>query len=558
MIKINSREKILIVNIFLILAMLAVFWQLHQYDFVNIDDDTYVTRNSYVQSGITPAGLRWAFSATDGQYWHPVTWLSLMFDYQLYGLHAGGYHVHNIIIHILSALLLFGLFNRMTGEIWKSAFVAAIFALHPLRVESVAWIAKRRDLLCIFFSILSMCLYVYYAEKPVVKRYLLVLLSFVLALMSKPMAVTLPLIMILLDYWPLRRLRFGQENSILLQLREKAPFFIIAALFSIITIYVHDDPSMKHFSLESRMANAAVSYVMYLEKTFWPQNLSVLQIFSSALPSGQVLYSALLIIVVSVFVITARKRFPYFLVGWLWYTITILPVLGIVQFGHLAISDHHTYLPSIGIAVMLAWGVPFLFSGEETGRKILFPAGVTVLIILAVLTWRQCGYWKNTAELLTRACLITKNNYIAHNNLASHLAEKGNFKEAIENYNKALGIRPDLHPSYLGRGLAYDGLGQHRHALEDYNRAILLKPDYAEAYFNRGNAYDEIGLYQEAVQDYNKAIQLKPDYLQAYNNRGNTYFSTGQYKLGCLDVRKVCTLGNCRLWEFEKRQGHCR
>jgi hypothetical protein len=537
---------------------LAVFWQVHQYDFVNLDDDRYVTKNDYVQSGITPEGVRWAFSTTFAQYWHPVTWLSLMLDFHLYGLNAGGYHVTNLILHILSTLLLFWLFNRMTGEIWKSAFVAAIFALHPLRVESVAWIAKRRDVLCILFSILTLCFYVYYTEKPVIKRCLFVFFSFALALMSKPMAVTLPLMMILLDYWPLRRFETPGGNLILWQLREKAPFFILSCVFSIITIYAHHDPLMQYFSFDSRFANAIVSYVMYLEKTFWPHNLTVLQLFSDQLPAGQVLYSALLIIVISVFVMTKWKRYPHFFVGWLWYSISILPVLGIVQFGPLAISDHHTYLPSIGIAIGLAWGIPHVFPDENIRKKILMPASIAVIAIMAVLTWKQCGYWKNSVELLNRACLVTKNNYMAHNNLASALAEKEKFEEAIDHYTRAIRIKPEIHLSYMGRGLAYDKLGRFNLAIEDYNHAIRLDQDYAETYFNRGNSYDELGQYQQAIKDYSEAIRLNPDYVEAYNNRGNTYFSRGGNERGCADAQKACFMRNCRLLELAKNRGLCR
>jgi protein O-mannosyl-transferase len=295
-ITISSGKQKFIVYILLAVLTLAVFWQVYQYDFINIDDDRYVTKNTDVQKGITPEGVVWAFSSISAQYWHPVTWLSLMLDYQLFGLNASGYHVTNLILHILSTLLLFGLFNRMTGEIWKSAFVAVLFAIHPLRVESVVWVAKRRDVLCIFFSILTLCLYVWYTEKPVIKRYLFVFFSFAMALMSKPMAVTLPLLMILLDYWPLRRFASKNGNPFLRQIREKTPFFIISGILSVITIYAHHDPLMKSFSFDARMVNAVVSFVMYLENTFWPDHLTVLQLFSSRLPIGQIIYSALLII----------------------------------------------------------------------------------------------------------------------------------------------------------------------------------------------------------------------------------------------------------------------
>jgi len=561
-INISHQKQLILVYVTLTLAALVVFWQVNQFDFINFDDTFNITQNSHILSGITLEGLRWAFSnTTEAQFWHPLTWLSLMFDYQLHGLNPSGFHLTNLILHILSTLLLFWFFNRMTGEIWKSAFVAAIFALHPLHVETVTWIAKRKDVLSAFFWMLTLCLYVYYTEKVSIRRYLLVLFSFVCALMSKSMVVTLPVIMILLDYWPLERFQSIRAKSILWQLREKIPFFILSAIFSIITIYVRynwDNPFVSNFPMRSRFVNAPVSFIIYLEKTFWPHDMAVFYPFSVQIPAWQVLGSTLLIIFISTTVIIAVKRLPYLFVGWFWYAITVLPVIGIIQVGIRAVSDNYTYLPSIGIAVMLAWGIPFLFPNEEIRRKVLFPASMAAILVLAILTWRQCGYWKNSFELFEHACVVTKNNYLAHNNFASALAEKGKIKEAIDNYNMAIRERPDLHLSYNGRGLAYDNLGQYQHAIEDYNHAIRLKSDYADAYYNRGNSYDALGQYQQAIKDYNEAIHLKPDYIQAYNNRGNAYFSKGDNGLGCRDAQKACALGNCRLLEFAKSQGRCR
>ncbi|MBN1363478.1 MAG: hypothetical protein JW976_01600, partial [Syntrophaceae bacterium] len=398
MININPPKQILIIYISLILVTFVVFGQVNKYDFVNFDDNIYITENSHVLSGVTLDGVRWAFKTTDAEFWHPLTWLSLMFDCQLYGLNAGGYHLTNLILHILSTVLLFWLFNRMTGAVWRSAFVALIFALHPLHVETVSWIAKRKDVLSTFFGMLTLCLYVYYTEKPVIRRYLLVLLFFLFALMSKSMVVTLPVIMILLDYWPLRRFQLQEGNFALWQLKEKTPLFILSAVFSIITIYIRynwDNPFAGDFPLSSRLINAPVSFIIYLEKTFWPHSMAVFYPFSGQLPLGQVLGSTLLIIVISAAVIMVGKRFPYLLVGWLWYAIAILPVIGIIQVGIRAVSDNYTYLPLTGIAIMMAWGIPLLFPNKEIRKKILIPAGATVIIILAVLAWRQCGYWKN-------------------------------------------------------------------------------------------------------------------------------------------------------------------
>jgi protein O-mannosyl-transferase len=536
-----DRQK-LIVYLALTIVTLAVFWQVNQYNFINFDDPGYVTENSHIQSGITLDGFRWAFSTKDTGLWNPLVWLSLMFDYQLHGLNAGGYHLTNLILHIMSTLLLFWLFNRMTGAIWKSAFVAAIFALHPLHVESVAWIAERKDVLSAFFWMLTLCLYVYYTEKPVIRRYLLVLFSFVLALMSKPMVVTLPIVMILLDYWPLGRLQSQKiltttdiapvaakkgkkKNKVpkkdlrenisasrvqklsetkiggiipLWQLKEKIPFFILSVVILIITLNMNtpdmlDTQDLKKFSLISRLANASVAFVTYLEKTFWPHDMAVFYPYSDQIPLWQVLGASLLILLISVAVIVMMKRLPYLFAGWLWYAITIVPVIGIIQVSAAApyaMADRYHYLPSIGLAVMMAWGIPALIKSEEIRNLFLLPVGISVLAVLAVLSWQQCAYWKNDFELFNHALRVTKDNYIAHMNLGIDLSDKRKFGEAIVQYNQA--------------------------------------------------------------------IRIKPDYVDAYNNRGYNYLIQGNKNLGCPDAQKACALGNCKLLELAKAKGDCR
>jgi len=538
-INISPKRQILFVYIVLTVVTLAIFWQVNQYDFIYFDDGVYVTHNSHIQSGITLDGFLWAFSTTYAEFWHPLTWLSLMFDYQLYGLNAGGYHLTNLVLHIMSALLLFWLFNRMTGAIWKSAFVAALFALHPLRVESVAWVAERKDVLSAFFWMLTLCLYVYYTEKPMVRRYLLVLLCFTCGLMSKPIVVTLPVVMILLDYWPLDRLQYNgrklSETKVvgiipLWQLREKIPFFIFSAVFSIITPYAQYTSTISPLNLKyplgSRIANAPVSFMTYLEKTFWPHDLALGYPFSDQLPFWQVLGTTLLILIISIIVIVAVRRLPYLFVGWLWYAITILPVIGIIPIGD-PMADRYIYLPSIGIAIMLAWGIPLLFPRENLRKKILFPAGVAVLAILTVLTWKQCGYWKNNITLFSHAFQVTKDNYLllmTHNNLATSLIKEGKSMEAIYHYDEA----------------------------------IRLKPDYAYAYNNRGSTYARLGQYQLAIKDYNEALRLKPDYTLVYKNRGLSYIKQGNKELGCRDAQKACELGDCKMLEWAKGKGYCR
>jgi tetratricopeptide (TPR) repeat protein len=557
--KLSSGKQKIVVYILLMAVTLAVFWQVHQYNFINIDDDIYITDNIHIQSGITQKGIHWAFSTTYAEFWHPLTWLSLMLDYQVYGLNAGGYHLTNLVLHIISALLLFWLFNRMTGSIWRSAFVAAFFAIHPLRVESVAWVAERKDVLSVFFLILMLCFYVYYTEKPVIKRYLLVLFCFICSLMSKPMVVTGPVIMVLLDYWPLKRFESQKSNAVLWQLKEKALFFILAFIFSIVTLYAQYNPSIKHFPLSYRLANAPVSFVTYLGKIFWPHDLVILYPLPDQLPTWQIIGVALVLIVVGIVLIVFMKRLPYLFIGWLWYLVTLLPVIGITQIGTHSIHDLYTYLPSIGIAVMLAWGIPPLFRSDGVHKKILLPAGIIVLVILSVLTWRQCGYWKDSITLLNRDLQVTNGSIaLVHNNIGVSLAEEGKIKEAVYHYNEAIRIKPDYADAYNNRGTIYGGLKQFQLAIGNFDKAIALKSDYAKAFYNRGTAYTFIGQYERAIENYSDAIRLNPDYIDAYYNRAVIYLRQGDVNSGCNDAQKACSLGDCSALKAAKDRGYCR
>ncbi len=559
-INISSKKQNFIVCIFLTVATFAVFWQVSQYDFINFDDPIYVTENSHVQSGITLEGLRWAFGTTYAEFWHPLTWLSLMSDYQLYGLNAGGYHVTNVILHLLSTLLLFWLFQRMTGAIWKSAFVAALFALHPLHVESVVWITKRKDVLSAFFWMLTLCLYVYYTEKPVIKRYLLVLSSFVLALMSKPMVVTLPVIMILLDYWPLNRFELKKDHPVLWQMKEKLPFFLLSAVFSIIAIYAQYKPSVRRFSfpLTSRLANASVSFMTYLTETFWPHNLAVFYPFPEQIPMWQVLGSALMILIISIAVIIAVKRLPYLIVGWLWYAITIMPVIGIIQINPRAMSDNYTYIPLTGLFIMIAWGVPDFLKGWTHRKEILLTLSACSILFLSIISWTQVGYWQNNITLYDHTLTVTDNNWLIYNNRGFAYNNLGNHKQAIKDYDRAIEIIPDYAMAYNNRGNAYNVLGNYRQSIEDYNKAIEINPSYADAYNNRGVAYISLGNYRQAIDDFGRVIEINPGYAGTYSNRGLIYIKQGNNELGCGDVQKACELGNCKTLEWTKSKGYCR
>ena len=603
-INISLGKQKLIIYVILTVVTLAVYWQVNHYGFVNFDDYVYVIENDHIQSGITPDGFRWAFSTTYAEFWHPLTWLSLMLDYQLHGLNAGGYHTTNLILHILSTLLLFWLFCRMTGAVWKSAFVAALFALHPFHVESVAWISERKDVLSAFLGMLTLCLYVYYTEKPVIKRYLPVVFCFVLALLSKPMVVTLPIILILLDYWPLDRLgsqkivtkepenisiasnkgkkknkvkqeTLKKDNSLLQtqklpqtriagiipvwQLWEKTPFFILSAVFSILTIYAQPKMHMLHWqhNLESRIINAIVSFVIYLEKTFMPYDLAVFYPFSDQLPLWQVIGAIIAIIVISAAVILMVKRLPYLLAGWLWFAVTLLPVIGIIPVGEFAMADRYHYLPSIGLAIMLAWGIPSLIKREDMLKKILFPAGITFLIIMAVLTWKQSTYWRDTGSVFSHALQVTKDNYLAHYSLSEALIDEGKNEEAIYHYSEAIRLKPDCAIAFYNRGVVYNKLGQYQLAIEDFSKAVTFEEGYADAFYDRGTAYISLGQDQRAIEDFSRAIRLNPSYFKAYSNRAVVYLQHGNKELGCNDAQKACAQGLCRALTWAKGKGLC-
>ncbi|MGB5219023.1 MAG: tetratricopeptide repeat protein [Smithella sp.] len=544
---ISSGKQKFIICIILTALTFAVYWQVNQFDFVNIDDNIYIIENSHIKSELNKDALLWAVTTKYGDLWNPLVWLSFMVDYQLYGLKAGGYHVTNLILHILSTLLLFWLFHRMTGAVWKSAFVAAFFALHPLHVESVAWVSERKDVLSAFFWMLTLCFYVYYTEKPAVKRYVFVLFSFVLALMSKPMVITLPLIMILLDYWPLKRFESHKSNLFLWQLKEKMPFFILSTALVLITIYSTSEQKsiMKAFSFSSRLANAIVSYVIYLEKTFWPHNMAIFYPFPNSIPFWQVSGSFLIIILISLAFIVMAKRMPYLLVGWLWYAIAIAPVSGIIQISltaPYAMADRYHYLPSIGIGIILAWGVPFFFRNQNIRTK-LFPLAVIIFIfILSLLTWKQCGYWGDSIKLWSHALKVTKNNFMAHGNLGVALLSKGKNKDALVHLNEALRLKPDHMLLYLNRGGAYAELGQYQSAFADFDKVIMIMPDYADAYNCRGVVFSKIGQYQNALKDFNTSVRLKPDNTAIYNYRGTAYAKLGQYQLAMNDFKKATNL----------------
>ncbi len=554
--KIAMKKKFII--IFLIIVSCAAFGRIARNDFVTLDDAQFIYENHHIQSGINSESINWAFTAVIDGNWHPLTFISHMVAWDLFGASASGHLLFNLLLHIGAVIFLFLFLNKTTNNIWPSAFAAAFFALHPLRVESVAWATERKDVLSIFFGMATLYAYAFYAENSKLSRYFICLILFALALMSKQMMVTLPFILMLLDYWPMGR---WQKKKARVLIMEKAPFFCLAAAASVLMFWTQYKNGyvmpLDFVPLITRFANAVVSYAIYLGKIFWPVNLAIWYPYDLYLLSWKALIAGFILTTITLAVVSCIRRFPFLFVGWFWFLGTLVPVIGLVQLCIFARADRYTYLPSIGIGIILAWGIPSLIMSGEVRKKIIFPASIAVLTVLAVLTWKQCGYWKNTVDLLNHTLEVTKNNYMAHSNLASALVEKGKTREAVDHYNQAISIAPYYDVIYYDRGIAYYHLGQKQRAIEDFKEAIRITPDYAAAYYNMGIIYLDLGQYQRAIENYNEAIRINSDYAYAYNDRALAYLKQGNSEHGCLDAQKACALGVCKVLEWSRNKKLC-
>ena len=508
---------------------IAVYLPVVHNDFVYYDDPKYVTENAVVLRGLTWPGIRWAFTTGTDANWFPLTWMTHMLDVQLYGAHAGGHHVTNLVLHVISTLLLFGVLYRMTGAMGRSGFVAGLFALHPLHVESVAWVAERKDVLSTLFWMLTLWAYVWYVRKPQLKRMLLVLLTFALGLMSKPMLVTLPFVLLLLDAWPLNRLR---ERSIRQLAIEKIPMFALAIASSIVTFIVQRKGGavggLEAYPLVLRMGNALMSYVGYIGKMFWPARLAAFYPYPETLSTGAVLGAAVILAAISFLAIRSARSRPYLIVGWLWYLGTLVPVIGLIQVGNQAMADRYTYVPLIGLFIIIVWGVYDLL-GQWTLRRIVLPVtGALVLASCAIIARAQVQYWKNSSALWTRALDVTDDNYVAHNNLGLALAGQGKIDEAIEHYNEALRLRPNYATARTNLGAALAKQGKSADAISNYTQVLKTKPDLPEAHVDLGAALASQGKVDDAIAQYNEALRLRPDYAEAHANLGLVLASQGK------------------------------
>jgi tetratricopeptide (TPR) repeat protein len=536
----------------LILSTLLVFWQVRNFGFVSYDDNDYVYENPHVLNGLTEDGVIWAFTTNRSANWHPLTWLSLMLDCQLFGASPGWMHLMNLILHLANTLLVFAVLKKMTGALWPSAFVAAAFALHPMHVESVAWIAERKDVLSTLFLLLTLAAYVSYVRRRGLVRYVLTVLLFASGLLAKPMLVTLPFLLLLLDYWPLNRFvpqtikasgrqshKFApapNKRRILYQiLIEKIPFFALSVVSSVITLFVQQSSGavidFNILPLHSRVANAFLSYAKYIGKMFWPENLAVLYpLDADSFASWQVAMCVLLLLVISIFVIRFGRNQKYLPVGWFWFVGTLVPVIGFVQVGIQALADRYTYISYTGLFIMIAWGLPELLSKWPQRKIALGLSMVIVLTTLGICTHQQVSYWNNSFTLFSHAIEVTQNNYVAYNSCGAVYDRLGRYQDAIEAYKQAICIKPNYAKAHNNLGVAYGRLGRHQEAIDAHKQAIRIKPDYAEAHYSLGVAYGSLGRYQEAIEAYKQAILIKPDYAEAHYGFGVAYGSLGRYQ----------------------------
>ncbi|MBM4305647.1 MAG: tetratricopeptide repeat protein [Deltaproteobacteria bacterium] len=534
-----NRLLQLITCLFLILITLAAYWKVQHNDFINLDDNLYITDNPYIKKGWTTDNLLWAFTNAHACHWHPMTWLSHMLDVELFGLHPGGHHMVSLIFHVVNSLLLFFLFQKMTGEVWKCALIAGLFALHPLRVESIAWAAERKDVLSVFFFFLTIYTYLHYIEKIKFRRYLLTLLSFAMALMSKPMVVTLPFVLLLLDYWPLGRFQSKKKERWhpMIQLTiEKIPFFLFTFVMSIFTVVNHlQGGAVTPFDklpFSIRIGNAFISYIRYIWKMLCPNELAVFYPHPIHLPLWEVIGAILLIIFITIVVIAFRREHPYLAIGWFWYLGTLIPVIGLVQAGTQAMADRFTYIPMVGLFLMISFGIPNIFMRRGFTRIILIPSGIFIFLILAILSAIQVGRWQNSVTLFTHTLNVTSNNYLIHNNLGVTLMRQGKYPEALFHLKKAMEIKPNYADAYHNLGTLLLLQGNEKEALDHFTLALEYNPKKAETHSSIGGILAKQEKFKEALFHFSEAVRLNKEDGEAHYNLGTILLQQGKTQEG--------------------------
>ncbi|MFC1567422.1 tetratricopeptide repeat protein [Thermodesulfobacteriota bacterium] len=558
------KHRDILVCLFLVMATVVVYWQVTNYEFVYFDDQTFVTENRDVQKGITLEGIKFIFK----NYGTPLSVISHMLDCELFGLDPGGHHLTSLLLHAASTALLFLVLNSMTGAPWKSAFVSALFALHPLNVESVAWVAERRNVLSTLFWFLTMAAYAWYIRRPNLFRYISVLFCFILGLLSKQMLVTLPFVLLLLDYWPLGRfsdcsseqqMQVSGQKPIAIKtnsstpaafrlILEKIPLIALSILVSIHTLMYSPTILVKGWSgavsleilpLKFRIANALFSYVSYIGKMIWPENLAVYYPYRLSFPAWKIALACLLLGCISALAIKTLKQHPWFAVGWFWYMGTLVPVIGMVTIWTCAMADRYAYVPLVGLFIIIAWSVPELVKRWPYQKIVLSTIATIVLAILMAVTWKQVGYWKNSITLFEHTLKTTSNNVLIHHYLGNTLAKLGRTDDAVYQYVKALNLRPDYIPAYNNLAIVLFRKGDAKGAIIHFREALRIKPDYEVAHYNLGSALEKQGQLDEAIGHYFKALCIKPDYVEAHNSLGAALFRKGDIEGAIAHFRKA-------------------
>ena len=543
--------------IFLVAIAWAVFGQTLGHAFLNYDDDDYVYANPMVAHGLTASGLGWAFTHVHADNWHPLTTLSHMLDSQLYGLQPWGHHLTNVVLHAVAAALLFLALRSLTGALWRSALAATLFAIHPLRAESVAWISERKDVLSGVFFMLTLWSYARYARAAPHSpgRYLTALVFFALGLLCKPTLVTVPFVLLLLDYWPLQRFPSARADETVVAtwrrlILEKLPFLVLTAGSCVATLVAQQKvfETSFHPDLAQRIGNAVVSYVAYLRQTVYPMYLAVLYPYHPGAPAiGAVLLAFLLLVAITCLAFLARKRHAFLFVGWLWFLGMLVPMIGLVQVGLQSHADRYTYLPQIGLCVAMTWGAAELFGRWRLGGRAAAVSALLLLSTLGVCAYRETSHWRNSETLWRHALANTSANSAAHNSLGRALLEKGELEEAGSHFQQALKLEPLSAVIHTNLGKTFERERRTEEAILEFQRALELKPEDPDALYSLGDVSMAKGQIEQAIRYYERAIQLKPDVAGAYNNLAIALVRLGHFDEAIANYRQAIALGlTCR------------
>ncbi|MDF1665651.1 MAG: tetratricopeptide repeat protein [Planctomycetota bacterium] len=522
----GDRKAIIGVVLALVVLALFSFYPVFFNDFINFDDDEAITQNAYVYTGLTTRNIVWSWTTVYMANYFPITWMSHMLDCQLFGLNPLGHHATSLFFHCLNSILLFFFLKRITGDFWRSAFVSVIFTVHPLRVESVAWISERKDLLCMFFWLLSSIAYLNYLDRPSKTRYALIALWLILGLLTKPMLVTLPFTLLLLDIWPLKRIEIGFSKDHWLQwlklIIEKIPLFLIIILFCALSYYTQAKgnavDSSGALTLPMRASSAMVGVCHYLRLTVWPENHAIFYPhLGAALPLWQVISAALVLSSISITTLLYLKRAPQFFTAWFWFIGTLVPVSGLVQIGGQAYADRYTYIPHIGLLLCVAWLIPNSIFKRKV-RLLSLTVTISVIITLGLLTQQQCRAWENSETIFRQAIDHTEKNHIAHNHLGMTLMESRQFKEAAYHFAQATEIRPRFHHAHVNRAICLGRLKKYPEAIKSFQRALELLGDNSAIYCNLANMYARLQSEKEARHYYQLALKTDPKNALAHFN----------------------------------------